>query len=94
MEHFSARSLESGMTSSTDNARSSMRQIQLLTHRYENRIRHIEAQHEGEAIALRDSVFCETKKAELDIQQKVSTQLVELAKLKQAEIDGLREQLE
>jgi hypothetical protein len=44
--------------------------------------------------SLRDSIVYETKKAELDIQQKFSTQLVELAKLKQAEIDGLREKLE
>jgi hypothetical protein len=94
MEHFSGQSLESGMTSSIDNAWSSMRQIQLLTHRYENRIRQIDAQHEGEVIALRDSIVYETKKVELDIQQKFSTQLVELAKLKQAEIDELHEKLE
>jgi hypothetical protein len=45
-------------------------------------------------ISLRDSIVYEMKKAELDIQQKFSTQLVKLAKLKQREIDGLREKLE
>jgi ketopantoate reductase len=71
-----------------------MRQIQLLAHRSENRIRQIDAQHEGEVISLRDSIVYETKKVELDIQQKFSRQLVDLAKLRQTEIDGLREKLE
>jgi hypothetical protein len=44
-------------------------------------------------ISLTGSIVYETKKVELDIQEKFSTQLVELAKLKQAEIDGLREKL-
>ncbi|OHT12477.1 hypothetical protein TRFO_17622 [Tritrichomonas foetus] len=68
--------------------------VALLTRQYENRIKALNAAHEVDLIMAKDAVKFEVKKAELDLEEKYNTQLLEIGREKQEKFNDFQRHLD